>query len=438
MLFQSNLVKEYINFQKLSPSPFHVVEHLSKLYQSEGFTELDLGSEWSFGKNELFYAIHPEGKSIIAFRLAKLAPSKTGFALIGAHTDSPTLRLKSRPFSNIDDYSMIQTQVHGGLINRSWIDRPLILAGRVYNYSKNKKNFNGGVSKVQSKLVKTNFPVAIIPDLAIHLDREKNTKGSINPENLLTALVGSSDKKDGIEKLQAAFKTDNFDSFELSLSPYWPHEILGLNKEYIAGPRHDDLAMVFTAFKAFQQSLKEELKKTSVVAFFDSEETGSESAGGASSYFLLDVLSRIDKHHKKSTTTSDFGQSLANSISLSADMVHGVHPSYPNKHDRNHRPLMNQGPVIKENANDRYATSGLGSAIFKAICHDAKIPTQDFVIHQDLSCGSTIGPIIAAKLGCITIDIGAAMLGMHSTCETMGCKDLEYMTKAFRSFFKVS
>ena len=432
-------VESYIEFQKSCPSPFHVVNTVSKSLLSSGFSELRLDASWDLTSGNEYFVIHPEAKSIIAFRLADEAPLKSGFAIVGAHTDSPVLNLKVKPLANRDNYTLAQTQVHGSLIYRSWLDRPLVLAGKVFGYHKNPDGaqFKNGLPALHSRLVASSKPLAVIPDIAIHLDRDKNSHGAINPESLLQALLGASDtinNKSSVARL--LHEREDFDAFELCFAPFWPHQVVGVNDEFVIGPRHDDLAMVFTALRALEEESSG--TKTMVAAFFDSEETGSESPGGASSYFILDVLKRICEGHPKAhgaPAAPIYGQALAQSLLLSADVVHGVHPCYPDKHDLNHRPLMNEGPVVKVNTNDRYATSGQGVALFKALCHHAKIPSQDFVIRQDLACGSTIGPILGAKLGCLTVDVGVSTLGMHSACETMGVRDLGFILKLFKAFY---
>jgi aspartyl aminopeptidase len=426
--------QRYIDFQKECLSPFHVVDQLAQRLTEQGFQSLDLTERWDLSQGSDFFVVHPGAKALIAFRLGSAAPEKSGFRILGSHTDSPVLHLRSKPLLKSDGYTLLDTHIHGGTIHRSWFDRPLVLAGRVYKAVTHKKTKK---LTIESTLVRTRLPVAIIPDVAIHLDREKNSQaGGINPELVFKALLGkATNDADTMARLGALLEVAQFDGFDLCLVPYWPHQTLGMHQEFISGPRHDDLAMVFCSLEGFLRA-DQKPETTAVAGFFDGEETGSSVPGGAQSYFVDDVLGRILALHPRSEKDSTMGPALAKSVFLSLDMAHGVHPNFPEKHDRQHRPLMNEGPVIKINANDRYATTGYGATFFKALCNSANVPVQEFVIRQDLSCGSTIGPIVAAKLGCETIDIGAAMLGMHSTCETMGVKDLDYVTRACQEFLK--
>jgi aspartyl aminopeptidase len=423
-------VERYIAFQSRSPSPFHTVETVRKIFLGAGFTALDPKEVWDVKKGGSYFLVHPGGKSIIGFKVGEELPGKAGFSILGAHTDSPALRLRLHPWDQQDGYGRLLVQKHGSLILRSWLDRPLILAGALYRALPD--------LSISTEIVETHLPVGGIPDLAIHLDREKN--GEIHPELALPAIFGTKlggtfqDLKNSLSQLLDTPSLTESHGFEIYLAPYWPHALVGADQSLIMGPRHDDLAMVFSGLMGFMDRTAQPRAKTSVVAFFDGEETGSQVSGGAKSHFFRDALGRLTlslddsmPHHLE--------RALASSFFISADMAHALHPSYPQKHDSVHRPKINEGLVLKDNANDSYATSGWSGAYFRKICENASVPLQLFVPRQDMVCGSTIGPIMAAQLGCPVVDVGAPMWGMHSACETMGTLDLVYGIRAFSEFF---
>lgn len=428
------LVDQYIKFQSSSPSPFHVVDYLSQDLLKAGFQKTSINELHSLKEGQGYYIEHCEHKSLIAFTYNKEALSK-GFAIAGAHTDSPTLRLKHNPFMKYEGCHTLFPQVHGGLILRSWLDRPLVVAGKVFFIEQEnnapKWDKATGLPSFSHQNVCSKAPIAVIPDLAIHLDRDKNKVGAVDPEVGLQIIFGnnklSANAEEQFWKSLGCPRTP--DGFEISVSPYWNHEVVGLDQSMVVGPRHDDLAMVFAVQEGLKASYPNAQGKLPVAAYFDAEETGSETSGGAASSFLKDVLSAICSDHVPAEHT------LHNSFVISADMAHAFHPSHQGKHDQNHRPHLNKGLVIKENANDRYATSGVGTAIFKGLCQSSKIPTQSFVARQDMGCGSTIGPTLATILSCPTIDVGTAMWGMHSSAETMGVDDLQHAKDAFHVFF---
>lgn len=436
----THYIDDYIQFQKTCDSPFHVVETLKERLLQAKFQELSLQETWKLECGKHYFVIQPSEKALIAFQVGTKAPSKAGFAIIGAHTDSPVLRLKLSPFGDIENYNVLFSETHGGLILRSYLDRPLVLAGKVYSYERDSngkpKNSDKGYPLITSKLVRTEKPIAVIPDLAIHLDRTKNTEGKINPETMMYALTGNKTDKDFVESFQSFLGTGSFDGFELNFAPLWEHSRVGLQGEFLVGPRHDDLVMVYTAQCAMEFLSKNTVSsKTSVAAFFDAEETGSQNSGGAASYFIRDVLKRIHHKHPESSPDSFLGESLSQSFLISADVSHGVHPGHPDKHDLKHRPLLNKGLVLKANSNDRYTSNGYGKALFKALCDASKQASQDFCVRGDLGCGSTIGPILSTQLGCESIDVGIALLGMHSSAETIGVHDIESTIRVFSQFY---
>ena len=436
------LIDEYIAFQSTSSSPFHVVATAATLLNEAGFQTLHVTDSWQLSPGGKYTVVHPDGKTLIAFCQGDQAATEAGFQMIGAHTDSPALRLKLDPWESKEECLVLGTQKHGGLILRSWLDRPLILAGAVYTIKRDQSRPLAGPSgrpQVEQQVVQCHNPIGVIPDLAIHLDRDKNANGELNAETAMLAVTGLgtdliSFKADVCAQL--GVKAADLDGFELSLAPYFPHVIAGTRQELILGPRHDDIAMVFCGLQAIIQSSSHQTAGTKVLALFDAEETGSQTTSGAGSLFFRSVLERIVDATTPDTDRQSFPQAMGHSFFVSADMAHAGHPSYESKHDRNHRPRLNGGIVIKENANDAYATSGYSHTYFKAVCEAIEVPVQPFVARQDMGCGSTIGPATATKLGCPVVDVGTAMWGMHSTAETMGTKDIVYAVRAFDAFFR--
>ncbi|MBP6218076.1 MAG: M18 family aminopeptidase [Oligoflexales bacterium] len=446
------LVEDYIGFQNQAVSPFHVVAELQSRLSRAGFEALSLAEVWKLELGKNYYITHRDQKSLVAFCVREHAPAETGFAILGAHTDSPALRLRLNPWQSPGQYQRLLTELHGSLILRSWLDTPLKLGGVLYRQLRTgegkKPSWDAmGLPSLQRQLVCSEKALAIIPDLAIHLDREKNNQGSINAEQVMAAILGCKPRTllspSDLSKLFKMEEEAEWDGFDLSLAPASPHCVVGLDDEFIVGPRHDDLAMVFCAQNALiQASRNQSMKKLALAAFFDAEETGSTTASGAGSVFLSHCLERIEREYpqqkskKYEEERTRFIRALQKTFLVSADMAHAFHPSFPDRHDENHRPLINSGLVIKQNCNDRYATTGESAAIFAAICETYEVKTQKFVARQDMGCGSTIGPIVSAQLGCPAVDVGLPMWSMHSARETMGTQDLAHACKAFEAFLK--
>ena len=441
-----DLADDYLAWLHRSPTPLHAVEQVVARLEAAGFHARDLAAALTTEPGERLYVIHPDGKSLIALVVGQRSPCETGYALVGSHTDSPDLRLRMNPLAQAAGTVQLTTQFHGGLIRRSWLDRPLALAGAVYQVLRDKSGaprFHAvtGQPVVTRHLVRVDAPVAVIPDLAIHLDREKNDKGAMNPQHWLNAVVGTGDAEPEMVMARlsalAGVALDRVDGFDLHLVPYLPPQRVGVDGTLLVGPRHDDLAMVFCGLAALLASVETEPApvRTRAVAFFDAEETGSTTASGAASNFLRDVLLRVARRHPRTAKGADAEQAFAHTFCVSADMAHALHPNHMEMHDKQHAPRINQGLVIKTNANDRYATTGQTAAVFTGICEAANVPVQDFIVRQDLACGTTIGPITAASLAARTVDVGCPMWAMHSCAETMGAKDLESMVAALRVFF---
>jgi aspartyl aminopeptidase len=439
-------VDGYLEFLASAPTPFHAVQACMRRLQQAGFRERLLHATLDLEPGERAFILHPDGKSLIALVSGRRSPVETGYALCGAHTDSPDLRLRLNPVSTSAGTVQLTTQFHGGLIRRSWLDRPLGLAGAVYEVARRKDGppaFHPvtGQPVVTRQLVHLDAPIGIIPDVAIHLDRDKNDKGAVNPQSWLNAVLATGDDHPDRAlqdlSLRLGVRLDRLDGFDLHLVPWTPPVRAGIDGSLVVGPRHDDLAMVWCALEGLVESVARDPEpvRTRVAAFFDAEETGSLTASGAASSFLRDVLVRVARRHVQTPAHSDPEQAFANTFCISADMAHAWHPNHPELHDKQHAPKINQGVVIKANAADRYATTGETAAAFVALCEAAGARVQDFVIRQDLVCGSTIGPITAAQLGVRTVDVGCPQWAMHSACETAGARDLADMVQVLRAFY---
>ena len=413
-----------------SPTPFHALAEASRILKESGFVQLQESESWAIKSNRSYY-ITRNDSSLIAFTVPDRSPES--FRIIGAHTDSPNLRLKPYAEYTIHGYIQFGVEVYGGALLNTWIDRDLSLAGRV--------TYHDGLS-IKSGLIKFDSPLCTIPQLAIHLNRKANDGVKLNKQKHLPPVFGidynnSKESNKLLEMIgeRLKIKSDSIKSFDLHLYPIEKASLSGVNQEFIQAARLDNLSMCCNAVSAITECKQNDNNFIPLIALFDNEETGSESQQGAGSPFLKDTLERVMVSLE--CNREEYLRSLVNSFFISADMAHAIHPNFPDKHDDNHKPAMNKGPVIKINSNHRYATDSLTDAYFEILCEKAKIPFQKFINRTDLSCGSTIGPITAANLGIKTVDVGNAMLSMHSAREMAGSKDPEYMVRAFNEFFKL-
>ena len=412
-----NIAKDLLSFIKRSPTPFHATKNLVELFLQHGFTLLNEGEPWQITKNS-GYIVTRNDSSIIAFRTGN--DLKSGINMIGAHTDSPCLRIKPNADINKHGYTQLGVEVYGGVLLHPWLDRDLSIAGRVSGVNEDGSLFH--------ELIDFEKAVAIIPNLAIHLDRDANSKKSINAQTNLPIILG--------HQLENDFKTTLLDycpesaetvlDFELSCYDTQAPSFVGLNDEFISSARLDNLLSTYIGARALLDSNNS--PQASLFVATDHEEVGSASACGAQGPFLKSVLERL------TSNVGELTQVITRSTMISCDNAHGIHPNYADKHDQNHGPILNQGPVIKINNNQRYATNSISSAKFKHLCDKAGVPTQTFVVRSDMGCGSTIGPITATELGIETLDIGAPQWAMHSIRETAGSVDCEYLYHALSAF----
>jgi aspartyl aminopeptidase len=421
-----------LKFIQASPTPFHAVAAMKHILDGEGFIQLKESEVWTTVKPGRYYVTRNDA-SIIAFSLANdLADN--GFHMVGAHTDSPCLKVKPTPEIVNNSYFQLGVEVYGGALLNPWFDRDLSLAGRVSYLDRREQ--------VQSCLVNFEQAIAIIPSLAIHMDREANETHSINKQTDLPPVLMKlpDDEKhkkatpDFRELLLKLIGKQNPEAdavkvldYELAFYDVQPPAVIGLHQDFIAAARLDNLLSCYTGLLSL---LKAGENSNCMLVCNDHEEVGSVSTSGAMGSFLVSVLQRL------CTTAEELARTVDNSMLISADNAHGIHPNFADKHDHNHGPILNQGPVIKVNANQRYASNSETSAVFRNICERADVPVQSFVVRSDMACGSTIGPLTAAETGIKTIDVGVPTFAMHSIRELAGRWDGYYLYRALREYFK--
>jgi len=421
--------QDLLNFIDTSPSPWHAVDSIAELLKENGFKPLIENQPWKFKKNGKYYVVR-DGTSIIAFVIGSQALAETGFRIVGAHTDSPGLRLKPKAAFCSQGIAQLGVEVYGGPILATFTDRDLSLAGRVM--------VRKGETHI-ARHVQFNNSIVRLPNLAIHMNREVNDKGLVlNKQSGLPLIFGfAADSAEAQTQLtnalakQLAVEAADIITWDLSVYDTQKGSFWGLNEEFIANSKLDNLASCHAAISALLLNKKPD--STSICALFDHEEVGSESATGASGSFMSDVIIRICA--STATNEEDRLRALANSFFISADMAHAYHPNHASSYEPCHHALVNQGPVIKTNANQRYSTNADTAARFIQLCKRAEVPYQQYAHRTDLGCGSTIGPILAAKLGVASVDVGNPMWAMHSIRESSGVLDHSYMIDALKALF---
>ncbi|MCM0649592.1 M18 family aminopeptidase [Clostridium swellfunianum] len=427
------LANELIDFIYDSPSAFHAAESVKNMLESNGFDELKAEDRWSL-QNGGKYFVTKNDSAVFAFVIGKGKPQEKGFKLIGAHTDSPSFRIKPNPEMTSENiYVRLNTEVYGGPILNTWLDRPLAVAGRVTLKGENLLN-------PVTKLVNINRPILIIPNLAIHMNREVNKGVELNRQKdtlPLLSLINEQLEKgsyllNAVAEELKVLKEDILD-FDLFLYEFEKGSIIGLNNEFISSPRLDDLAMVHAGIKALINA--EASEATNIMACFDNEEVGSSTKQGADSELLSNLLERIVL--ALGGDREDFFRAVSRSFMISADLAHAVHPNSGEKADPINRPVINKGPVIKLAANQSYTTDSNSAAVYEQICKAAGVPVQKYVNRSDTPGGSTIGPISSTHLALRSVDMGTPILAMHSIRELGGVDDHSYVVKSFEEFYKI-
>ncbi len=422
----SAFIHGFLEFLGASPTPFHAVANLETILERAGFRGLDEVEDWSLEPGGRYYVTRG-GTSLIAFRAGTRDPVDAGIRMVGAHTDSPCLKIKPQPETVKHGYLQLGVEVYGGVLLHPWFDRDLSIAGRV--------TYRSDGDRVCSGLVDYRDPVAVLPSLAIHLNREANDQSAVNPQTHLPVVVLQTDEEKPdlrtllLNHLRARHPEARAEvvlDYDLSLYDAQPPTVVGLNRDFIAGARLDNLLSCYVGARSL---IDGDAEPANLLVCNDHEEVGSQSAVGAQGPFLQSVLQRWCGDRLR------LDKSMRRSLLISVDNAHGIHPNFTDKHDENHGPRLNRGPVIKTNANQRYATSGETSALFRHLCRTAQVPVQSFVTRTDLSCGSTIGPITAGELGVNTLDVGIPQFAMHSIRELCGVRDAEYLHRALSMFY---
>ncbi|MBL4834011.1 MAG: M18 family aminopeptidase [Pseudomonas sp.] len=422
----SDTNQQLADFIQASPTPFHATHNMVERLLAAGFERLDERSDWQL-KPDGRYLVTRNDSSLIAFTLGAL---ESGIRLVGAHTDSPCLRVKPQPELNQQGLWQLGVEVYGGVLLAPWFDRDLSLAGRV--------TFRTTGGSLQSRLINFGRPIATIPSLAIHLNRGVNENLAINaqtdlPPVLAHSLEPAHDLRQllrvQLEEEHAEGEVEQVLDYELSFYDTQPPSTLGLKGDFFSSARLDNLLSCHAGLAAL---LASDAGNPCMLVCTDHEEVGSSSACGADGPFLEDVLRRVLPDESARI------RCIQRSVLISADNAHAIHPNFADRHDGNHGPQLNAGPVIKINSNQRYATNSETSSFFRELCAQAEVPVQSFVVRSDMGCGSTIGPITASRLGVRTVDIGVPTFAMHSIREMAGSRDAEYLIRVLTRFYDSS
>lgn len=423
-----NINEALFQFIKDGPTSFHTVDAISQRLEKEGFTKLNEEDHWELEAGGRYYVTR-NSSSIIGFSICeKYRNATNGFRVVASHSDSPCYKIKPKGELSDSSYIRLNTEGYGGMICYSWLDRPLSVAGRVII-----KDSKEGLIE---RLVNIDRELLVIPSLAVHMNRKVNSGMEFNLQKDMIPLLA--DKGDGYSELDSIIADalgvakENIYGEDLFLYNRSEGTVWGANNEYISAPMIDDLQCAYASLQGFLEN--NDTKTISVYACFDNEEVGSTTLQGAASSFLQDTLERIAD--SLGLTAEDYHRMLANSWMLSEDNGHAVHPNHPEKTDADNHVYMNGGIVIKSHAGQKYTTNALGVALCRDICEKLDIPYQFFANRSDEAGGSTLGNIASSRVPIKTVDIGLAQLAMHSSYETAGAKDTEYMIKFNKGFFE--
>lgn len=427
--------RDLMAFIDASPTPYHAVAEAVRRLSRAGFSELSEEQAWTLTPGMRGYVIRG-GSSIAAVIVGQAPAAEAGFLLVGAHTDSPNLRVRPLPDVRAHGYRQLAVEPYGGLIQATWMDRDLSIAGRVVVD-------DGGVGRTH--LVDWKRALLRIPNVAIHLNRTVNSEGlKLNPQTQMVpvmGLTGAGEDLDFLELLAAKLRDDGLSAtaqtivgHDLCLYDVQPAALAGVHEELLLAARLDNLASCHAALEALCAA-SEPRAQTRGIVLYDHEEVGSKSAQGAGGSFLQDVLARLSGIGSERGHDA-LARAVARSLLISADMAHGVHPNYADKHEPAHRPVLGQGPAIKTNVAQSYATDAETGARFALLCRKAGVTPQHFVSRSDQSCGSTIGPITAERIGLRTVDVGSPLLSMHSIREMAAVADVDAMIKVLSAFFE--
>ena len=419
--------EELFSFLDHSPNDFFAVRNMCDLLSGAGMTRLYEGTPWKLEAGKGYFVTRNDS-AVIAFKIPKL--DYTGFQMMASHCDSPVFKIKTNAEISVDQrYVKLNVEKYGGMLCAPWLDRPLSVAGRVVVRTKD---------GIETRLVNVERDLMIIPNLAIHMDRQVNDGHKFNAQvDMLPLFCEKGEEKDaflGLIAAEADVPAGDILDTDLFLYNRMPAVSLGLNGEFIASGRLDDLQCAFASLKGFLESAPAD--SVAVHCVFDNEEVGSGTKQGAASTFLKDTLRRINSAAGR--TEEEYLMSIASSFLVSADNAHAVHPNFAEKTDPTNRPYLNKGIVIKYSANQKYTTDAVSGAIMRAICQEADVPCQTFANRSDMLGGSTLGNIAQSQVALNTVDIGLPQLAMHSPYETAGAKDTAYLIAAAKVLFSSS
>ena len=419
--------RELFSFLDHSPNAFYAVQNMCDILQQAGMIRLYEGAPWKLEAGKGYYVTR-NGSAIIAFRIPKA--EYIGFQMMASHSDSPVFKIKANAEITVDrQYVKLNVERYGGMLCAPWLDRPLSVAGRVIVRTK---------EGIETRLVNVDRDLMIIPNLAIHMNRQVNDGYKFNAQtDMLPLFCEKGEESDAFRKLiasEAGAAAEDILDTDLFLYNRMPAVSLGLNNEFIASGRLDDLQCAFASLKGFIEASPKD--SVAVHCVFDNEEVGSGTKQGAAGSFLRDTLHRINRGMGR--TEDEFLMSIASSFLVSADNAHAVHPNHTDKTDPTNRPYLNKGIVIKYSANQKYTTDAVSGAIMRAICTKADVPYQTFANRSDMLGGSTLGNISQSQVALNTVDIGLAQLAMHSPYETAGAKDTAYLIEAAKVLFSSS
>jgi aspartyl aminopeptidase len=426
-------VEDLLAFIACSPTPYHAVAESVRRLESAGFRACEETDPWQLAPGDRGYSLRNQG-SLVAFQLGAAPPGEAGFRIVGAHSDSPNLRLKPRPDVAACGYRQYGVEPYGGVLLHTWLDRDLSLAGRVSLREDE-----------QTRIVLLDFgrPLLRVANLAFHLQPGLGSEGlKLNPQTHLLPIAGLEDAPPIAELLADELRTQQIAdaapeevlAFDLMTYDTQPPVVAGARDEFVQAARIDNLASCHAGLSALLAAAGSPAAFTRVLVMYDHEEVGSRTAEGAAGTLLLGALERVVAGVEKAEPQA-LARALARSLLISADMAHAVHPNYADRHEPQHRPVIGRGPVLKLNANRSYASDARTSGFFAALCRRAGIEPQHFVSRSDVGCGSTIGPITAARVGIPTVDVGNPMLSMHSCREMAGTADVTPMIEVLGLFF---
>ena len=424
-LNQGNYVEGLFSFIDKSPSPFHAIEAMKEMLTEAGFIEVQENKSWELKKGGSYFVVRNDS-AIIAFQLPN--EEVKGFHMVASHSDSPSFKIKENAELTLDKaYTKLNVEKYGGMIMSSWFDRPLSVAGRVYVSAE---------QGIEKRMIHFDEDLLVIPNLAIHMNREVNNGVKYSAQTDMCPVLSTTADKTQFATLlseKAGVNAEDVLGQDLYLYTRQKGLVVGVDKDMIMSPRLDDLECAYGSMQALIESTPD--KFVNICAVLDNEEVGSGTRQGADSDFLYSTLKRIV--YAMGGNEETYMQTVAESFLISADNAHAIHPNHPEKADPTNRPVLNGGIVIKYSGNQKYTSDAFSGSVMKKLCMDADVPYQVFYNHSDVLGGSTLGNISTAHVSVASVDIGLPQLAMHSAVETAGVKDIEYLIKALKEFYKL-